>query len=430
MPKPPKILLVQCAALGYETSCRHETIRLALDLPFQPLTPVFPAVTCCAQATIRTALPPQAHGVIANGRFDRRSRRVDFWNQSARLVAGERIWTHARQQGRSVAMLCHQQSLGEDADFILSPAPIHKHHGGMIDACQSRPDSLAHDLSRQLGRPFRLRHYWGPMANGEASRWICDATAALMHNHAPDLLFTYLPHLDYDLQKFGPDHPAIAKAAALIGQCLRQLRDAAAHCHYEIVVWGDYAITEATHPVFPNRALREAGLFHCRQVGRASYPNLFDSRAFAMTDHQIAHVYVNQPTDLQAARDTLTALPGVDRVQSAAEAGLAHPEAGDIVLTAQPGAWFAYPWWTDPAEAPDYAGHVDIHNKIGFDPCELFWGNPPFLRTSTDASKPRGSHGRCEQPAALAVSAGLGELKHASSLLALSQALQGILNQD
>ena len=428
MSKTPKILAIQCAALGYDTARQDNILSQAIGMSFQPLRPVFPAVTCCAQGSIRCATAPREHGVIANGFFNRQSRRVDFWNQSARMVAGPRLWANARRRGQRVAMLCYQQSLGEDADFILSPAPIHKHHGGMIDACQSRPDDLGDELTRAVGRPFRLRHYWGPRAGSQSSYWIADATAALMQRHAPELIFSYLPHLDYALQKFGPAHPAGTAAISVLAQCLQRLSDAARRCGYELLIWGDYAITAVSRPVFPNRALRDAGLFRCRQVGRMSYPNLYDSRAFAMTDHQIAHVFVDDPADLPAVRSALAALPGVERVQSAAEAGLDHPNAGEIVLTAEADAWFAYQWWSDAAEAPDYATHVDIHNKIGFDPCELFW-DIPFLRSSSDARKPRGSHGRDDSDAAFTASPGLAELLQAKSTLELAQALKARLDK-
>ena len=154
MPTTPKILVIQCAALGYDLARQDGVFSRATGMTFQPLSPVFPAVTCCAQATIRCATAPREHGVVANGFFNRQSRRVDFWNQSARMIDGDRLWANARRAGRRVAMICYQQSLGEDADFILSPAPIHKHHGGMIDACQSRPDELAAELTLEQAEAF------------------------------------------------------------------------------------------------------------------------------------------------------------------------------------------------------------------------------------------------------------------------------------
>jgi predicted AlkP superfamily pyrophosphatase or phosphodiesterase len=221
---------------------------------------------------------------------------------------------------------------------------------------------------------------------------------------APDLLLAYLPHLDYVLQKFGPGvGDLLRRETAVLGDMLRQLVATAAEAGYRLVVWGDYAITAAERPVLLNRVLRQEGFFHVRRVGRRTYPDLYRSRAFAMVDHQIAHVFVSNAADLSAVRNCLAAVSGVDRVEPGA-ALIGHPESGDLVAVAAPGAWFAYPWWDAPREAPDYATHVDIHNKIGFDPCELFWGIPG-LSISLDPGRVRGTHGRDDAPAALAAPA-------------------------
>ncbi len=74
-------------------------------------------------------------------------------------------------------------------------------------------------------------------------------------------------------------------------------------------------------------------------------------------------------------RDVLAGLAGVGRVvagQERADLGLDHPRSGDLLLLAEPHAWFAYPFWLEDARAPDYARTVDIHRKPGYDPCELF----------------------------------------------------------
>ncbi len=396
-----KILVVQAAALGHDLVRTHAAAFGELGLAFHPLRPVFPAVTCTAQASFRTASPPAAHGMVANGCFDRALRRAFFWEQSAHLVAGARIWEQRRAAGGTAGLICWQQSLGEAADLILSPAPIHKHHGGMIQDCYSRPAGLYAELCATVGAKFNLRHYWGPMASVRASEWIAAATAAVLRSpQAPDLLLTYLPHLDYALLKHGPQGGApVVKAVREAVSLLRGLKDAAAAAGRRFLVWGDYAITQANQVVYPNRALAAAGLFSPRRVGGRLYPDLFSSRAFAMVDHQVAHVFIHDPKDIDAVRACLAGLPGVDALLP--HAALPHPHSGELVAVAAPDAWFAYPWWDDPATAPDYAGHVDIHSKPGFDPAELFWGWPP-PRTSTDAGRVGGSHGRADQAAAFA----------------------------
>ena len=391
----PKLLVIQVAALGWDLV---QNDRRAAAFKFAPMQPVFPALTCPVQATLRTASLPGAHGMVANGLYFRDLRKVLFWEQAAALVEGPRIWERARANGRRVGMMFWQQSLGEAVDMVLSPRPIHKHSGGMIQDCHAQPEPLYAELSAALGRGFNLMHYWGPLASWRSSDWIARATAAAMARpDAPDVLLTYLPNLDYDLQRCGPQSPEAARALAQTLDLLDRLSRVARDLKWDVCMVGDYAIRPAdAGPIYPNRALREAGWFGTRTVKGMAYPDFFHGVAFAMVDHEIAHVYVQDPDRREAVGATLTSMQGVERVlsgDSLQEAGLAHPRAGDFVLVAAEGHWFAYPWWTDPREAPDYATHIDIHNKPGYDPCELFWGWPP-PRVSQDPTRIKGTHGK------------------------------------
>ncbi len=397
MKTPRKLLVIDVAAFGWNLV---ERLGAKSPVAFRKAETVFPAVTCTVQASFRTGLPPSGHGMAGNGLWFPALGRVMFWEQSASLVAGARTW----KPGTRVGMLFWQQSLGESADVIVSPKPVHRHHGGMIQDCYSRPHDVYADLCRRIGRPFNLMHYWGPLASVRVNDWIVAATCELMRSRelAPDLLFTYLPGLDYELQRRGPDHPRSFQPACPhplgggAGRCLEKtlsdlsnLWKTAAETGYDWLVFGDYAIEAVTGgAVFPNRALREAGLFEVRKVGGRAYPDFFASKAFAVADHQVAHVFVHDPADLPRVRAILERLPGVGSVR-----GRDHARAGDLVLVAEKGWWFAYPWWTDRKEAPDFASHVDIHSKPGYDPCELFLGWPPGT-VSQDTSRVRGSHGR------------------------------------
>ena len=418
----PRILVIDVAALGYDLVKTCPEPFAALGLNFTPLEPVFPAVTCPAQATLRTGLPPAGHGIIANGLFQRDLGKTFFWEQAASLLPEGRIWDKFRQRGGRVGLLFWQQSMGETADLVLTPAPVHKHEGGMIQDCYARPAGLYRDLCRTIGREFNLFNYWGPLASFKSTRWITAATLAVMARpDAPELLFTYLPHLDYVLQKYGPaDQARTMRAAGELAGELKRLMQGAAAAGYEVLIFGDYAIGPAPQAVFPNRELRRAGWFQIRPVGRMTYPDLPASGAFALVDHQVAHVYVRQPRDVGRVRELLAGLPGVAEAALRADR-LPHPRSGELVLTAAPEAWFAYPWWDTPREAPDYASHVDIHSKIGFDPCELFWGWPP-PSVSRDPGRVRGTHGRPGCPAAMAAT--LDWPSPPASLLELSAILR------
>ena len=430
---PKKLLIVDVAALGYDLlrACGATEIG---GLTFRPTETVFPAVTCTVQASFRTGSAPAWNGMIANGLYARNLRKVMFWEQSCRLISGERIWREFRKRGGKVGLLFWQQSMGEEADVLLSPAPVHKHHGGMIEDCYGRPEDLYDRLAGAVGGRFKLRHYWGPLASWRAGDWISQATIALLRDPAlaPDLCLTYLPTLDYDLQRFGPNDQRCGASIAAATRQITFLVHAAREQGFEVVVFGDYAIVPTPGgPVYPNRALLDAGLLKTRSVKDRLYPDFFTSRAFAMVDHEVAHVYVHDPADVEPTRQVLSQLPGVGEVmvrQAQTKANLDHPNVGELVLIAADGMWFAYPWWSARDEAPEYASHVDIHNKPGYDPCELLSGWPPLISVSQDATKIRGSHGRAgkDRPVAWASTLDLGEI---SSILDLAAKVKAWLEK-
>lgn len=417
MPTPRKLLVVQFAALGWNL------VRDRAD--FQPTETIFPGLTCVFQASFRTGAVPREHGLVANGLYFPELTKVLFWEQSARLVEGPRIWEKFRASGGKVGLMFWQQSMGEAADLIVTPAPIHKHSGGMIQSCYTQPPALEAKLTEIIGRPFNLMNYWGPLANHKSSDWIVDAICGVMGTpeYAPDVLFTYVPHLDYDLQRHGPDGESARKALDITLGYITRLKAACADNGYDYIFVGDYAIEPVTHgAVFPNRALREAGLFTPREIKQMDYTDFFTSRAFAVVDHQVANVYCRDDASRDAAAAVLAKLPGVAEVltrEQQRERGLGHKRSGDLLAIAENGAWFAYPWF-EKATAPDYASHVDIHNKPGYDPCELFFGWPPGS-VSFDTAKIHGTHGASGE---VAWSSSLAFEKQPASVLELAARVQ------
>lgn len=398
MATPARILVVQVAGLGFDTAVALPQERLR----FAPVKSVFPAVTCTFQGSFRTASSPSDHGMVANGLYWRDLRKVMFWEQSCGLVSGPRVWDVYRQAGKRVGMLFWQQSMGEAADVVLSPAPIHLHDGGMVQDCYCQPGWLYGNLRERIGRPFRLRHYWGPLASAKAGDWIADATCHVIADEqlSLDLCFTYLPTLDYAFQRHGLDHPKSAGARERLTAQLDRIACVAQESGWGVLVVGDYAIGPAADggALYPNRLLAEAGLLTTRVVRRMRYPDLHTSRAFAMADHEVAHVYVSDPEVVAEVATLFGSMPGIADVLDAAkqaDRGVAHVNSGELILVGEPGHWFAYPWWQDRDDAPDYATHIDIHNKPGFDPCELLWSWwPPGV--SLDTTRVRGTHGRTE----------------------------------
>ena len=211
-------LNVIVAGLGWRMLERSGKTEIA-GLRFASAPSVFPAVTCVAQASMRTGLSPAEHGMLANGTWLGDLRRPSFWEQSAALVRGRRIWADRRAAGGKVGLFFLQQSLGEDADVIVSPAPVHKHGGGMIMSCYTQPSGMASVLERLCGR-FPLWRYWGPFASAKVGRKCIDWFEGMTDVHDVDEAYLYLPTLDYAAQKYGPES---SQSVAALKELRRQL---------------------------------------------------------------------------------------------------------------------------------------------------------------------------------------------------------------
>ncbi len=353
--------LAEFAADGWQRACR----------------PVFPAVTCTAQASMLTGLLPEGHGVVGNGWYFHDLSEVLFWRQSNRLVQGSKVWETARlsRPDLRVAKMFWWFNMYSSADIAVTPRPEYPADGRKIPGIYTQPYELRERLERRLG-PFPLFKFWGPAADIDATRWITDACLDVLEHDEPDLMLAYLPHLDYVLQREGPDHALVQEHARQVDTEAGRLIDAARERDMEVLVVSEYGIGPVSRVVFPNRVLREAGWLGV--LWQASVGETLDagaSRAFAVCDHQVAHVYVARPDDVPAVAALFDGLPGVRRVLCGAEraaAGLEHARAGQVVLESEPDAWFAYPYWLDDGRAPDFAPTVDIHRKPGYDPAELF----------------------------------------------------------
>lgn len=384
-----------------------------------PLTTVLPAVTCSAQSTFLTGTLPSEHGIVGNGWYFRELGDVLLWRQHNGLVSGDKLWDAARRAypGYTVANICWWYAMGADTDYTVTPRPVYYADGRKEPDCYTRPPALHDELHDKLGT-FPLFHFWGPGADLVSSQWIIDATRHIIDTRHPDLALCYVPHLDYDLQRFGPDDPRSHQAARDLDAALGPLLDDARAEGRTVVALSEYGITNVSRPVDINRALRRAGLLEVHTQDGMEYLDPMASRAFAVSDHQISHIYVRRPEDLEATREALKDLKGIEEIldeQGKKNYGLDHPRSGELVAVAEPDAWFTYYYWLDDAKAPDFAQLVEIHRKPGYDPVELFMDPlDPYVKVKAakaiarkklgmryrlavvplDPSPIRGSHGR------------------------------------
>jgi len=343
------------------------------------LREVVPAVTCTAQASILTGKSPQGHGIVGNGWFFRDTGEVRFWQQSNALIQSEPIYVSARRRaadrGRAfkIAKLFWWFNQGAAVDLSVTPKPYYAADGNKAFGIAGTPDGLTGRLESEHGK-FPFHTFWGPAAGLACTPWIARAAASVIRDERPDLTLVYLPHLDYDPQRFGPSGSDLPRLVRELDDACSPLLDQARASGARVWVVSEYGHCDVSRVVEPNRVLRKAGLLEVRPGPFGEIFDPFTSRAFAVCDHQLAHVYVKDPADIARVRDLLAAAPGVDRLLSGearSEVGLDHPRSGEIVALSRPDAWFAYPFWLDDSRAPDYARTVDIHRKPGYDPCEL-----------------------------------------------------------
>ncbi|RIJ76199.1 alkaline phosphatase family protein [Nakamurella silvestris] len=341
------------------------------------LDTILPAVTCSVQSTILTGKMPSEHGIVGNGWYFRDLGEVFLWRQHNRLVQAEKVWETARSvdPAYSSANIGWWYAMGATTDVTITPRPIYHADGRKSPDAYVRPPALHDQLTSQLGE-FPLFQYWGPTASIKSTAWMVAATRQVIRERNPNLAMAYLPHLDYDLQRFGPNSPEADRAAAELDVALAPLLDDAQNRGMTVIALAEYGIAEANRPVDINRVLRREGLLEVYVQQDREQLDPWTSRAFAVADHQVAHVYIADESDIPRVRDLLTGLPGVDEVldkEAQQRYGLDHERSGELVVVAEPGAWFTYYYWLDDTRAPEFARGVDIHRKPGYDPAELFF---------------------------------------------------------
>jgi len=388
----------------------------------ETVMPMLPGVTTAVQSTYLTGEWPSEHGIVGNGWYDREDCEIKFWKQSNKLVDAPKIWDKAHRLNPefTCSQMCWWYNMYADVDYSLTPRPNYLSDGRKMPDCYTHPASLRDHLQKELGQ-FPLFNYWGPTASIKSSQWIADASIVTDRLYHPTLTFIYLPHLDYCLQKRGQNADTISKELNEIDGVCKQLVTYYEKEGCQVILLSEYGITNVNHPVHINRVLREAGLLSVRVERGLELLDPGASRAFAVSDHQLAHIYINDPSCYKQVRTLLEKVPGVELLldrEGKRTHHIHHARSGDLVAVADANSWFTYYYWLDDQKAPDFARIVDIHRKPGYDPVEMFM-NPadPLIKLKAaakllkkklgfrylmnviplDATLIKGSHGRIEQ---------------------------------
>jgi predicted AlkP superfamily pyrophosphatase or phosphodiesterase len=374
--------------------------RLAQQGDQAQLSPSFPCVTCPVQANMTTGVLPSEHGVVANGFFWRDKQQVEMWTAWNDCILRPQIWDTLHRHDASItsAVWFALHSKGCGADRICTPAPIHNPDGSESLWCYTKPTEMYGTLRDALGH-FPLQHFWGPLSNIKSTAWICDSAVLAARESAPNFFYIYLPHLDYAAQKFGPDSEAAQRALGELDGVLAKLVAGIENAYgTQRPLWlvaSEYTILPVDHVTYPNRVLREAGLLAVDDQPDGELLDLKKSRAWALADHQLAHVFVASPDDVEQVAGLFRNQPGIAEVlvgRQREKYDLAHARAGEVVLISTPNSWQAYYWWLADARAPKFARTVDIHRKPGYDPVEMHL-DMATKSIPLDATLVRGSHG-------------------------------------
>lgn len=359
--------------IGAQTPFLQEYVK---KHPLRLIKPMLPAVTTAVQSTYLTGKEPTDHGIVGNGWYDRSDAEVKFWKQSNKLVQQEKIWDKAKSLNPdfTCANMFWWYNMYSNADYSVTPRPNYLADGCKLPDCYSHPPELRDILQQKLGQ-FPLFHYWGPGADIKSTQWIADASKQTDALYDPTLTLIYLPHLDYCLQKFGHELPKISKELKQIDDVVKDLV-----LYYEsrgakVIILSEYGIVPVNNPIHLNRIFRHHGLLQIREERGLELLDAGASKAFVVADHQVANVYINDPSVKQQVLEILNNTPGIASILDDAGKkayGIAHERAGDLVLIAEQEGWFTYYFWLDDKKAPDYARCVDIHKKPGYDPVEMF----------------------------------------------------------
>jgi predicted AlkP superfamily pyrophosphatase or phosphodiesterase len=389
------------------------------------ISPAFPAVTCTVQSNYLTGTTPSQHGIVGNGWFNREFAETQFWKQSNHIVHGDKIWDALREQSHlatrhsspvTSANCFWWFNMYSSVDYSITPRPMYPADGRKFFDVYSWPYSIREEIKKDLGE-FPFFSFWGPAAGIDspqgkadaASRWIAESAMWIENKYSPTLNLIYLPHLDYNLQRHGtylvgdevtslisksgkrkaesgnnfePPHVGTYKINPKIHRDLREidaivgdLIDFFGKRGVQVVLLSEYGITNVDTPVHLNRIFREHGWMTVKDELGLEILDAGASKVFAVADHQVAHIYLNDASLEKSVREVLENTSGVEKILGKAEkiaAGIDHPRAGDLIAVALENAWFTYYYWLDDARAPDFARTVDIHRKPGYDPVELF----------------------------------------------------------
>ena len=316
------------------------------------LVPAFPGLAASSFATLITGVGPQQHGLIGNTYFDRARGCVVAGPFPDAATEAPRLWQQLRaaRPGSKTLLWFAPNSRGADVElgaWIERDGTLMTNPPALADALIARFGPFPQVDDPGKGEPPRLA----------ATAWMLRSAAWVIAAEDPTLAIVRVPYLAQVARRFGPDGREAGRAIRELEAVLAPFL-AARRPEDLILAATESVVTPVSGPVLPNLVLRGLGLLALSPDPAGGLDvDLARSAAFALADHQLCQIYLNDPTEAATVASAFagphgdgiaTIAPGDRR----AALGLAHPRAGDVILVAQPDHWFAPDWWLVPSEAP------------------------------------------------------------------------------
>ncbi|KAG5952895.1 hypothetical protein E4U58_000601 [Claviceps cyperi] len=190
-------------------------IREGISPPY--MTPSFPSLTFPNHYTLATGLYPEAHGIVGNSFWDPDLQAEFYYTDPARSLdprwwaAGEPFWISAEKQGIRAAV--HM--------WPGSEAPIQGMFASIVDKFNEK-EALDNKVSRILGLLDLPGPGQGPLAQTLQTSDKVD-TREDTTNTRPQLIAAYVPNVDSDGHKYGPNSTEINSTLQSVDNMLDML---------------------------------------------------------------------------------------------------------------------------------------------------------------------------------------------------------------
>ncbi len=312
----------------------------------QAMTTSNPSITWPSHTTLVTGVPPQKHGVLANGLIVRQGPgkppKIEQWVDKTQLVFAPTLYDVAHAAGLTsaesdwVAVTRAKTITWSFAELPNPTGPVEKE---MIAAGLATADDIA---AMGLGPNRRKIAFRDEM-------WT-RAACFMFTRHKPNLLLHHTLNTDSSHHRYGPgsdpSYSALALADRLLGDLVRAVDASGLRDRTTFIVTTDHGFKKVSHFIYPNVLLKQAGLL------RVAGPTVTQADAYALAQGGLAFVYITDParkTELLPRLKTLfEGAEAVDRVIDAREAhtlGMPTPEEnpgiGDLILYPKSGHSFS-----------------------------------------------------------------------------------------